>query len=162
MTAVRYTSIKCKPPYQNGHAPSHAFGWAQKAIYAGSMVISLEAGYRGDAEDFQPERQLIRRLLNFHPSHLFPWNVFEAVICLQVVQTPVYVLVRNALRDGKAPGRTNIPTKKSKDGVAKHARKLSTYLAKSIPENARDGVYVRSISAPLQLETRVWGNITWN
>ena len=33
---------------QNGHAPSHAFGWAQKAIYAGSMVISLDAGYRGE------------------------------------------------------------------------------------------------------------------
>ena len=48
---------------QNGHAPSHAFGWAQKAIYAGSMVISLDAGYRSDAEDIQPERQLIRRLL---------------------------------------------------------------------------------------------------
>ena len=27
---------------QNGHAPSHAFGWAQKAINAGSMVISLD------------------------------------------------------------------------------------------------------------------------
>ena len=27
------------------------------------MVISLDAGYRGDAENFQPERQLIRRLL---------------------------------------------------------------------------------------------------
>ena len=49
---------------QNGHAPSHAFEWAQKAIYAGSMVISLDAGYRGDAEDFQPERQLIQRLLH--------------------------------------------------------------------------------------------------
>ena len=48
---------------QNDHAPSRAFGWAQKAIYAGSIVISLDAGYRGDAEDFQPERQLIRRLL---------------------------------------------------------------------------------------------------
>ena len=48
---------------QNGHAPSRAFGWAQKAIYAGSIAISLDAGYRGDAEDFQPDRQLIRRLL---------------------------------------------------------------------------------------------------
>ena len=48
---------------QNGHAPSRAFGWAQKAIYAGSIVMSLDAFYHGDAEDFQPERQLIRRLL---------------------------------------------------------------------------------------------------
>ena len=48
---------------QNGHAPSRAFGWAQKTIYAGSIVIYLDAGYQGDAEDFQPERQLIRRLL---------------------------------------------------------------------------------------------------
>ena len=54
---------------QNGHAPSHAFEWAQKAIHAGSMVISLDAGYRGDAEDFQPERQLIRRLL-YSPTGL--------------------------------------------------------------------------------------------
>ncbi len=54
---------------QNGHAPSHAFGLAQKAIYAGSMVISLDAGYRGDAEDFQPEQQLIRRLL-YSPTGL--------------------------------------------------------------------------------------------
>ena len=54
---------------QNGHAPSHASGWAQKAIYAGPMVISLDAGYRGDAEDFQPERQLIRRLL-YSPTGL--------------------------------------------------------------------------------------------
>ena len=45
---------------QNGHTPSRAFEWAQKAIYAGFIVISLDAGYRGDAEDFQPERQLIR------------------------------------------------------------------------------------------------------
>ena len=35
----------------------------KKAIYAGSVVISLDAGYQGDAEDFQPERQLIRRPL---------------------------------------------------------------------------------------------------
>ena len=54
---------------QNGHAPSRAFGWAQKAIYAGSIVISLDAGYQGDAEDFQPERQLIRRLL-YSPTGL--------------------------------------------------------------------------------------------
>ena len=44
---------------QNGYAPSRAFGWAQKAIYAGSIVISLGAGYQGDADDFQPEQQLI-------------------------------------------------------------------------------------------------------
>ena len=81
MTAVRYTSIKCKPPYQNGHAPSHAFGWAQKAIYAGSMVISLEAGYRGDAEDFQPERQLIRRLL-YSSTGL---SLFFFLSCTQLV-----------------------------------------------------------------------------
>ena len=48
---------------QNGHAPSRAFGWAQKAIYAGSIVVSPDAGYHGDAEDFQAKRQLIRRLL---------------------------------------------------------------------------------------------------
>ena len=63
---------------QNGHAPSHAFGWAQKAIYAGSMVISLDAGYRDDAEDFQPERQLIRRLL-YSPTGLstfFPLELY--------------------------------------------------------------------------------------
>ena len=42
---------------------------AQKAIYAGSIVISLDSGYRGDAEDFQPERQLIRRLL-YSPTGL--------------------------------------------------------------------------------------------
>ena len=54
---------------QNGHAPSRAFGWAQKAIYAGSIVISLDAGYQGDAEDFQPERQLIRKLL-YSPTGL--------------------------------------------------------------------------------------------
>ena len=54
---------------QNGHAPSRAFGWAQKAIYAGSIVISLDAVYQGDAEDFQPERQLIRRLL-YSPTGL--------------------------------------------------------------------------------------------
>ena len=54
---------------QNGHAPSRAFGWAQKAIYAGSIVISLDAGYQGDAKDFQPERQLIRRLL-YSPTGL--------------------------------------------------------------------------------------------
>ena len=52
---------------QNGHAPSRA--WAQEAIYAGSIVISLGAAYRGDAEDFQPERQLIRRLL-YSPTAL--------------------------------------------------------------------------------------------
>ena len=55
--------------HQNGHAPSRAFGWAQKSIHAGSIVISLDAGYRGDAEDFQPERQLIRRLL-YSPAEL--------------------------------------------------------------------------------------------
>ena len=55
---------------QNGHASSRAFRWAQKAIYAGSIVISLDdAGYRGDAEDFQPEQQLIRRLL-YSPTGL--------------------------------------------------------------------------------------------
>ena len=53
---------------QNGHAPSRA-SWARKAIYAGSILISLDAGYRGDAEDFQPERQLIRRLL-YSPTGL--------------------------------------------------------------------------------------------
>ena len=47
---------------QNGHAPSRAFGWAQKAIYAGSIVISLDAGYRGDAEDFQPALLTLRSL----------------------------------------------------------------------------------------------------
>ena len=36
---------------QNGHAPSRAFGLAQKAIYAGTIVISLDAGYQGDVED---------------------------------------------------------------------------------------------------------------
>ena len=32
---------------QNGHAPPRAFGWAQKAIYAGSIfiVISLDEYY---------------------------------------------------------------------------------------------------------------------
>ena len=59
---------------QNGHAPSRAFGWAQKVIYAGSIVISLDAGYQGDAEDFQPERQLIRRLL-YSPSGLSKKNL---------------------------------------------------------------------------------------
>ena len=61
---------------QNGHAPSRAFGWAQKAMHAGSNVISLDAGYRGDAEDFQPERQLIRRLLYSHTglSTFFSWS----------------------------------------------------------------------------------------
>ena len=62
---------------QNGHAPSRAFAWAQKAIYAGSIVIYLDAGYQGDAEDLQPERQLIRRLL-YSPtglSFLFFWVV---------------------------------------------------------------------------------------
>ena len=54
---------------QNGHAPSCDSGWTQKAIYAGSIVIPLDAGYRGDAEDFQPERQLIRRLL-YSPTGL--------------------------------------------------------------------------------------------
>ena len=48
---------------QNGHAPSRAFGWAQKTTYAGAIVISVDAGYHGDAEDFQPERQLFLRLL---------------------------------------------------------------------------------------------------
>ena len=53
-----------------GHAPSRAFGWAQKAIYAdSSIVISLDAGYRGDAEDFQLERQLVRKLL-YSPTGL--------------------------------------------------------------------------------------------
>ena len=32
-------------------------------------MISLDAGYRGDAEDFRPERQLIRRLL-YSPTGL--------------------------------------------------------------------------------------------
>ena len=54
---------------QNGLAPSRAFGWAQKAIDAGSIVISLDAGFQGDAEDFQPERQFIRRLL-YSPTGL--------------------------------------------------------------------------------------------
>ena len=54
---------------QDGRAPSHASGWAQKAMYAGSMVISLDAGYRGDAEDLQPERQHVRRLL-YSPTGL--------------------------------------------------------------------------------------------
>ena len=39
------------------------------SIYAGYIVIYLDAVYRGDAEDFQPERQLIRRLL-YSPSRL--------------------------------------------------------------------------------------------
>ena len=51
-------AIPVREARQNGHAPSHAFGWAQKAIYAGSIVISLDAGYRDDAEDFQPERRI--------------------------------------------------------------------------------------------------------
>ena len=59
---------------QNGHAPSGAFGWAQKAIYAGFIVIPLDAGYRGDAEDFQPERQLIRRLL-YSPTGLSTFSL---------------------------------------------------------------------------------------
>ena len=54
---------------QKGHAPSRAFGWTQKAIYAGSILISQDAGYQGDDEDFQPERQLIRRLL-YSPTTL--------------------------------------------------------------------------------------------
>ena len=39
---------------QNGHAPSRAFEWAQKSIYGGSIVIFLDAGCCGDAEDSQP------------------------------------------------------------------------------------------------------------
>ena len=31
-------------PRQNGHAPSRALGWARKAIYAGYVLISLDAG----------------------------------------------------------------------------------------------------------------------
>ena len=59
---------------QNGHAPSRAFGWAQKAIYVGSILISPDAGYRGDAEDSQPERQLIRRLL-YSPTGLSTFSL---------------------------------------------------------------------------------------
>lgn len=40
-----------------------------KSDIPGSIVISLDAGYRGEAEDFQPERQLIRRLL-YSPTGL--------------------------------------------------------------------------------------------
>ena len=54
---------------QNGHAPSRAFGWAQRAIYAGYIVISLDADYRGDTKDFQPKRQLIRKLM-YSPTGL--------------------------------------------------------------------------------------------
>ena len=67
--------------HQNGHAPSRAFGWAQKSIHAGSIVISLDAGYRGDAEDFQRERQLIRRLtVQPHRTvNFFSWSCTELV-----------------------------------------------------------------------------------
>ena len=40
-----------------------------KIRFAGSIMISLDAGYQGDAEDFQPERQLIRTLL-YSPTGL--------------------------------------------------------------------------------------------
>ena len=46
------------------------------AIYAGSIVIFLDAGYRGDAEDFQPERQLIWRLL-YSPTGLSTFSPLE-------------------------------------------------------------------------------------
>ena len=54
---------------QNGRAPSRAFGRAQKAIYAGSIRIPQDAGYRGYAEDIQLEQQLIRKLL-YSPTGL--------------------------------------------------------------------------------------------
>ena len=54
---------------QNGRAPSRAFGWAQKAIYAGFIRIPQDAGYRGYAEDIQLEQQLIRKLL-YSPTGL--------------------------------------------------------------------------------------------
>ena len=54
---------------QNGRAPSRAFMRAQKAIYAGSIRIPQDAGYRGYAEDIQLEQQLIRKLL-YSPTGL--------------------------------------------------------------------------------------------
>ena len=54
---------------QNGRAPSRAFGRTQKAIYAGSIRIPQDAGYRGYAEDIQLEQQLIRKLL-YSPTGL--------------------------------------------------------------------------------------------
>ena len=56
-------------------------GGRKKAIYAGSTVISLDAGYRGDAEDFQPKRQLIRRLL-YGPTGLSTFFLGVVHICL--------------------------------------------------------------------------------
>ena len=66
--------------------------WVQKVIYAGSIVISLDPGYQGDAEDFQPERQLIRRLL-YSPTGLsifFFWSCTLLVCFLK--KTSVLIL----------------------------------------------------------------------
>ena len=58
---------------------------AKSDIYAGYIAISLDAGYRGDAEDFQPERVLIRRLL-YSPTGLvnfFSWCCTQLICSLK-------------------------------------------------------------------------------
>ena len=73
---------------QNGHAPFRALGWAQKTIYAGSIVISLDAGYQGDREEFQPERQLIRRLM-YSPTRLSTFSLaLYTIILLSKQRSP--------------------------------------------------------------------------
>ena len=67
---------------KHGYAPFRAFGWAQQTIYAGCIVISPDAGYRGDAEKFQHERQLIRRLLYCQLTVNFFLELYTFVLIL--------------------------------------------------------------------------------
>ena len=93
---------------QNGHASSHAFGWAQKAIYAGSMVISLDAGYRGDAEDFQPERQLIRhRNHDIHPRSSWFW-IYICALAIHIYHISLIQMSDAAHDLGVLHGESNI------------------------------------------------------